>query len=105
MFHYPIKAILPFQPPNDRTPVKCFGLMPALRKEIREECMMYKLLKKLLGKAAMGKRDHLEVLVKREITSVLMDLLRLIGILLRARHNTRFLVVANALFEEVSLAC
>ena len=53
-----------------------------------------------------NKEDHLKILVEAEVAPILIRLLRLTvsGLLIRARHDARFLVVSDALLEEIGLA-
>ena len=61
--------------------------------------------------AAMSWVEHLKVIIKGEVTTVLRCLLLhfcavlFLFVLLRAGHDAGLLVITNALLEEVRLAC
>ena len=65
--------------------------------------IMYKLPRPLTS--PLTSSADLKVLVEVEVAPIFIHLLRLTvsGLLVRARHDARFLVVANALLEEIGL--
>lgn len=52
----------------------------------------------------LEKHGNLEILIEAEIAAILVLLFRLIVFLVGASHDTRLLVIADALLEEVGLA-